>query len=99
MNPPPIPTETDPARTGDVGAGAPPDRHLAEAILDSIVEAILVFDPATRLVSEVNHGATRLLGIDRADLIGRPLADRFPVGGGGAARWPSSTSSQPAGGT
>src|SRR6478672_6932120 len=79
MNPPPIRTETGPARTGDIAAGAPPDRHLAEAILDSIVEAILVFDMATRQVSEINHGTTRLLGIDRADLVGRPFADRFPV--------------------
>ena len=77
MNPPPVPTGADPARAGaEVGAS---DRRLAEAILDSIVEAILVFDPRTRLVSEVNHGATRFLGVDRDELIGRPLAERFPA--------------------
>ena len=99
MNPPPI--RTGRVRRGRCGiaAGAPPDRHLAEAILDSIVEAILVFDLGTRLVSEVNHGATRLLGVDR----GRP--HRAPYCRIDSRRWrrrgcwPSSTSSQPAGAT
>ena len=79
MNPPPVPMGADPARAGAAAADGPPERRLAETILDSIVEAILVFDPRTRLVSEVNHGATRFLGVDRGDLIGRPLADRFPA--------------------
>jgi PAS domain S-box-containing protein len=67
MNPPPTGT----------GPGAP-GRLLAEAILDSIVEAIFVFDPRTGRISEVNHGACELLGRDRADLVGRRLEDVLP---------------------
>jgi PAS domain S-box-containing protein len=56
---------------------APPDafryRELAEAILDSVVEAIIVFDPATRLIGEVNRGACDLLGRPRAELVGHPV--------------------------
>jgi PAS domain S-box-containing protein len=67
MNPPPSRTETE----------AP--NQLAQAILDSIVEAIFVFDPATRLISEANHGATLLLGRERTALIGRRLEEVFPM--------------------
>jgi PAS domain S-box-containing protein len=68
MNPPPTRAEPE-----------APDRRLAQAILDSIVEAIFVFDPGTRLISEVNHGATQLLGRDRTELVGRRLEDLFPM--------------------
>jgi PAS domain S-box-containing protein len=67
MNPPPTRTEPD----------ATPGGLLAEAILDSIVEAIFVFDPGTHRIGEINHGASRLVGRDRADLVGRPLEDLF----------------------
>jgi len=54
-----------------------PDEHryreLAEAILDSVVEAIIVFDPVTRLIGEVNRGACDLLGRSRGDLVGRQV--------------------------
>ena len=68
MNPPPTRTEPE-----------APDRRLAQAILDSIVEAIFVFDPATGLISEVNHGATQLLGRDRTKLVGHRLEELFPT--------------------
>ena len=59
-----------------------PDEHrsreLAEAILDTVVEAILVFDPATWLISEVNRGACELLGRTRADLIGCHIYELLP---------------------
>jgi PAS domain S-box-containing protein len=69
MKPSPMRTEPD----------AAPHQLLAEAILDSIVEAIFVFDPRTHHVSEVNKGATRLLRRDRSELVGRPLEDLFPA--------------------
>ncbi len=67
MNAPP--TRTEP--------GAPPDRLLADVILDAVVEAILVFDPVTRLIGETNRGACELTGRDRDDLIGRAVDDLF----------------------
>jgi PAS domain S-box-containing protein len=39
-------------------------------ILDSVVEAILVFDPATRVIEEVNRGASELFGRPREQLLG-----------------------------
>ena len=38
-------------------------------IIDSVVEAIIVFDPETRRIGEVNRGAEELLGRSRADLL------------------------------
>ncbi|MEA2654252.1 MAG: fold, partial [Chloroflexota bacterium] len=40
-------------------------------ILDTVVEAILVFDPESRLIEEVNRGATELFGRPREELMGR----------------------------
>jgi PAS domain S-box-containing protein len=68
MNPPPA----------GVGPAAP-GRLLAEVILDSIVEAIFIFDPRTRRIEHVNNGACELLGRDRADLVGRSLEDVLPA--------------------
>lgn len=48
-------------------------RDLAEAIFDTVVEPIIVFDPATRLIGEVNRGACQLFGRGRGDLVGRPI--------------------------
>lgn len=42
-------------------------------ILDAVVEAIILFDPGTRRIEEVNRGACDLLGRDRNALIGRPI--------------------------
>ncbi len=55
-------------------------------ILDSVVEAVIVFDPAGRRIDEVNRGACDLLGRSRDELIGAPFdgllktgdADRLP---------------------
>jgi PAS domain S-box-containing protein len=40
-------------------------------ILDSVVEAIIVFDPGSQVIDEVNRGACELLGRTREDLIGQ----------------------------
>lgn len=40
-------------------------------ILDSVVEAIVVFDPVTHVIDEVNRGATELLGRTRDELVGQ----------------------------
>jgi PAS domain S-box-containing protein len=39
-------------------------------ILDSVVEAILVFDPATRVIDEANRGASELFGRSQEQLVG-----------------------------
>jgi PAS domain S-box-containing protein len=39
-------------------------------ILDSVVEAIVMFDPDTHVIDEVNRGACELLGREREELIG-----------------------------
>ena len=49
--------------------------ELAEAIFDTVVEAIIVFDPTTWLISEVNRGACELLARTRADLVGCHVFD------------------------
>jgi PAS domain S-box-containing protein len=53
-------------------------RHpgLAATILDSVVEAILVFDPDTREIRDINRGACDLFKRSPADLVGRRL-DEF----------------------
>ena len=42
----------------------PPDREADRyrVILDSVVEAIVVFDPVTYVIEEVNRGTCELLG-------------------------------------
>lgn len=52
------------------------DRALAEAIVDSVVEAIVVFDPADRTIVTANRGARELLGRARESLVGHPI-DEF----------------------
>jgi PAS domain S-box-containing protein len=44
-------------------------------ILDSVVEAIVLFDPETHVIAEVNRGALDLLGRPRAELVGRRIED------------------------
>lgn len=51
------------------------DRGLAEAILDAVVDAIIVLDPVSGRVVDLNQGAEALLGRDHGSLIGRPLSD------------------------
>jgi signal transduction histidine kinase len=50
-----------------------PHRGLAQTILDSVVEAILVFDPDTSEIHDVNRGASDLFERPAADLVGRRL--------------------------
>jgi PAS domain S-box-containing protein len=47
----------------------------AAVILDSVVEAIMVFDPDTFLIAEANRGAAELLGRPRDDLIGQSIVE------------------------
>ncbi len=80
-----MPESTSPAETEapPVGrsAGAPrPDRlphpGLAQTIVDSIAEAILVFDPETGSIHDVNRGACELFERSADELVGRRL-DEF----------------------
>ena len=56
-------------------AAARPSHGLAEAILDAVVEGIVVLDPESGRVVDLNRGAEALLGRGRDQLIGRPIAD------------------------
>jgi len=58
--------------------GERPYRDLAAAILDSVAEAILVFDPITGLIDDVNRGACDLLRRDRDELVGRRFHELLP---------------------
>lgn len=51
-------------------------------ILDSVVEAVILFDPETRTVEEVNRGACDLFGLAREQLIGRSADDLLGPGDG-----------------
>ncbi|MFL5642927.1 MAG: ATP-binding protein [Chloroflexota bacterium] len=51
------------------------DRELVEAILDAIVEAIIVLDPATGRIVDVNRGAEILFARDRDTMTGLSFAD------------------------
>jgi PAS domain S-box-containing protein len=51
----------------------PGSRELGAAILDTVVESIVVFDPTTRRIGEVNRGTCELLGRSREELIGGPM--------------------------
>src|SRR6478752_4499028 len=66
---------TDDAPT--LTSAVPPrhDRDLAEAILDAVVEAIVVLDPATGRIVDVNRGAEVLFARDRDTMFGRSFAD------------------------
>jgi PAS domain S-box-containing protein len=67
------PTPSQPSATR--ASGPQHDGGLAEAILDAVVDAIVVLDPVTGRVVDLNHGAEELLGRGQAHLIGRPLGD------------------------
>lgn len=59
------------------GEAPPPATSVvdAAAILDSVVEAIIVFDPETLVVAEANRSAADVLGRARDELLGRRLVD------------------------
>jgi len=65
-------------RGGPPETDRPADRMLAAAILDTVVEAIVVFDPRTWVISEVNRGACDLLHQPREALVGHPIHDLLP---------------------
>jgi len=79
-----VPPQISQTRIAAPSPSAPPEssgdderhyRELAEAILDTVVEAVIVFDPETLRVAEVNRGACELLGRVRGDIVGRPIAE------------------------
>ena len=57
---------------------ARPSRALAAAILETVAEAVLVFDPASWLIGDVNRGAAELMGRRQDDLIGMSMVDLLP---------------------
>jgi len=62
------------------GSGHEPDRHrdLAVAVLDAVAEAIMVFDPRTFEITDVNRGACDLLRRGREELVGHRVDDLLP---------------------
>ena len=71
----PLPTADPPERIRAVPRQGddPRRRELAEAIVDAVVEAIVVFDPTDRVIATVNRAACELMGRPAEDLIGRPI--------------------------
>lgn len=55
-----------------------PNRDLALAVLDTVAEAIMVFDPATFVIGDVNRGACDLLRRARDELVGHRIDDLLP---------------------
>lgn len=53
-------------------------RDLAVAVLDAVAEAIMVFDPVTFEISDVNRGACELLRRGREELVGHRIDDLLP---------------------
>jgi PAS domain S-box-containing protein len=53
--------------------GGPGSRELAQTLLDSVREAIVVFDPGTHRIEAVNRGTCDLLGRSRDAFIGQPV--------------------------
>src|SRR6476659_2943271 len=70
-----VPESSSPTSTAAPGEAGrdPPDREADRyrVILDSVVEAIVVFDPVTYVIEEVNRGTRELLGKTRDELIGQ----------------------------
>jgi PAS domain S-box-containing protein len=63
----------DVAMPAATGAGIDP-----RDILESVIEAVIVFDPASFAVVEANRGAADLLERPREDLLGRAIFDILP---------------------
>jgi len=70
-----VPESSSPTSTAAPGEAGrdPPDREADRyrVILDSVVEAIVVFDPVTYAIEEVNRGTCELLEKTRDELIGQ----------------------------
>lgn len=56
-----------------------PYRDFAVAILDSVNEAIIVFDPATGVIDDVNRGTSELLQRPREELVGQRFGNLLPA--------------------
>ena len=82
MHEPTSPVEVvDPVSQRPTGIARPdrlPAGGFAEAILDSVAEAILLFDPHTHEILDVNRGAAALFDRPTDALIGRPLDEFVP---------------------
>lgn len=65
----PAPDVRDPPGRDDDHGYREADRY--RLILDSVVEAIVVFDAVSHVIDEVNLGATELLGRTREELVGQ----------------------------
>ena len=50
-------------------------RKICRSILDAVTDAILIFDPHTFRILDVNHQATETYGYTRSELIGKELQD------------------------
>jgi PAS domain S-box-containing protein len=61
------------------GADGRPSRDLAVAVLDAVAEAIMVFDPATFMIGDVNRGACDLLRRTRDELVGHRIDELLPA--------------------
>src|SRR5262245_49537990 len=71
----------DRAMSGDgrrQSADERPNRDLALAVLDAVAEAIMVFDPTTFVIGDVNRGACDLLRRTRDQLVGHRIDDLLP---------------------
>ncbi len=66
-----------PARAPEV-LDARPSRALAAAILDTVAEAVIVFDPASWLIGDVNRGAGRADGPAPGGPVGPRMLDLLP---------------------
>ena len=70
-----VPESSSPTSTAVPGEDVrDPPGHEADryrVILDSVVEAIVVFDPVTNAIEEVNRGTCDLLGKSRDELVGQ----------------------------
>jgi PAS domain S-box-containing protein len=65
----------------------PPDREVSYRVLaDQTRDAILLADGRTRRIIDVNASASKLLGYERAELIGAPVSKLVPPKGRGAQR-------------
>jgi PAS domain S-box-containing protein len=74
--PPPRATNGDPGRSD-----GPPDgshRDFAVAVLDAVAEAIMVFDPHSFEIGDVNRGACELLRRRRDELVGHGIDELLP---------------------
>ena len=80
--PEPLPATRPSTAASDRGAGLGlrpvADRELALAVLDTVSEAVVVFDPDTRVVGQVNRSAAELFGRSADELIGRTIDSILP---------------------